>query len=178
MGLKYLSDNLVRLRGPVNQQTNAAVSSGTCNAYLFHDKKDGFLASDVSSTSATFITVSHPELLTTTDTLIVQRDDGTYANCGLVTSVNKQTGVIGITSGIASGTAKKGNRVMVQLGAAVSMSTYGTPVVGKYDWGFQGTIQSSHGDLAPGVPVRIEIVMNSSGLVLTEFVRDTVSGGT
>lgn len=175
--MKYLSDNLVRLRGPVNQQTDAAISTGTCTARLFHDAKDTYLTAAVN-TGVSVWPVEEPGLFTVNqDVAMLQREDGSYHDGGLVTAVDVSAGTITVTNALTTANALINARVMAKLGADVAMAAYGSPVVGTYDWGFRGTVESDHAGLKPGLPVRIEITLDNSGLVLTEVLNTIVVAG-
>ena len=66
---------------------------------------------------------------------------------------------------------------MRKLGAGITLSAFGTPVVGTFDWGFEGVIESNHADIQPGLSVRVEILLDASGVVLLEALRSDVVVG-
>lgn len=179
--MKYLSDTLVQLQHPVNEQDNTTIDAGTCNAILYHDAKDTRLSADEAVSGATTTWgVEKPGLFEVdVDNAVLERDDGTMHDGGVVTAIDVTAGTITVTNVLTTDDAAKGNRVMVQLGAAVSMSAYGTPDIDTLDntWGFEGVIESSHADLNPGIPIRIEITLDASGVKLTDTIHTHVSGG-
>lgn len=180
MKIKYLTDNIIRLRGPVLTWTNTASTTGTCNASLYHDRKDTFTTAGFGTGVSVWPVYDASLFTVNIDTAVVERSDGTIHNGGLVTARDLTPGAntITVTTALTSTNVEVKSRVMVQLGAVIVMSAYGTATVGTYDWGYRGVIQSDHDDLNPGVPVRIEILLNDTGTILTEILRGTVSGGT
>lgn len=180
--IKYLSDNLIRIRGPVNVETNAAISSVTsCSTSLYDDRKDTLTRGGFGIGVDEWPVYDASQFVPNIDVAIVQRSDGTLHNGGLVTATDLTAGAnkITVTTALTGTNVRTKSRVMCQLGAVIDTSTaYGTPVVGTYDWGFKGVIQSDHDDLFPGLSVRLETTLNASGVVLTEIWRATVRGGT
>jgi len=179
--VKYLSDTLIQLQHPVDIQNATTIDDGTCDAVLYHDAKDTRLSADEDVAGATTEwSVERPgNFEVGVDNAILERDDGTMHDGGVVTARDITAGTITVTNLLTTDDAAKGNRVMVQLGASISLSAYGTPDIDTLDdsWGFEGIIESSHADLDPGVPIRVEITLDASGVKLTETIHDHVSGG-
>lgn len=176
MSLQHNSDTTIYLDGPTNAHTGALSSGGTCDAYLFHDRKDTTLSANelIGQTVLSVEDASQYEV--NVDVIMIQRDDKVWHNGGLVTEVDLDLNEITITTALAGDDAAKGNLVGVLLGTVISMAAYGTPAAGTFDWGYFGTIQSTHAGLQPGIPVREVIILDDSGVVLTKIQKEIVEG--
>lgn len=175
--IKYKSDALVELNGPVDEATGNPITSGTCEARLFDDRKDARLMQDASA-SDTVLNVSDARGFAPGDALYIELDDGTYDTLGVVsTDTAAKTVTVagpGLTSA-ASATAL----LSTLIGAPIAMTTYGTPVVGKYDWGFRGTIPYDQAAMEVGLKLRIQIELDAgAGLRVRENLSAFVDGGT
>lgn len=179
MTIKFHSSNTVSLDGPTNIETDALSSGGTCVAYLFSDRKDAYLRAD-EAIGQTVLSVSDASQYEIgVDSVAIQRDDKVWHLGGLVTAVNVDPAnqTVTITNSLATDAAAKGAAVCVILGGSISMAAYGTPVLGTFDWGYRGTVPITQAGLRVGLPVRTEITLTDSGVVLTKILRDTVEGG-
>lgn len=163
------ASTLVILESPHDELTDPpeVISAGTVTARLFDDSADSELSAD-EATSQTIISVVFPGLYAAGDTVRIELDDGTFDEPG-ITSVDAAGGTILIDSGLTSAAAT-GNRIAKKLGADVSMSAFGTPVLRSFNpqWGFKGSILLAHGGLVVGQNVRVEISY-SSGAGLEVF---------
>ena len=177
--LRFNSTNTIYLEGPMDKNTGALSSGGTCNALLFHDRKDTSLSADEASSQAD-LSVGDPSLYEPdVDTISIQKDDKTWFDCGLVTAIDKAAGTITITSPIDANISK-GAAVRARFGSAtpIAMTSYGSPVANTYDWGYRGTIAATHDiNMRVGVPVRAEITLLDAGVQLVEPVTVPVTGG-
>lgn len=149
---------LAILKSPHDESADppAVISADTVTAKLFDDGADSNLALD-GATNDTTIAVYDPQLYAAGDTVRIALNDGTFDEPG-VTSVDVEAGTILIDSGLTS-PADQDARIARKLGADVSLSAFGTPVLRSFDptWGFKGTIASTHVGLVIGQNVRIQI---------------------
>jgi hypothetical protein len=178
--IRFLSDNLLRLVAPLDTSQNpvVVVSAGTCTARLFDAFKDTQLAA-AAVTAATVLSCGEVGQFEVGDAITLQLDDASYHFAGAIVSIDANADAITITTGLASA-ARRGARVMRQIGPSVSMLAYGTPAISTTDWGFQGTMESNHADVLPGQAVRVEIALASAtpaGLGLLETLRESVVVG-
>ena len=108
--------------------------------------------------------------------VVIQLSNKTYHDGGAVTARDLEADTITITTGLAN-VAGIGARVMTRIGPDISLSAYGTPSLTTTTWGFQGTMQANHADVLPGMALRIEIDLDSSGLELVSVIREPVVVG-
>lgn len=151
------------------------ISSGTCLARLFDSDHETTIDA-VGAAAQTVLSVARAQSIEVGASVTVQLNDGSYHEAGAVTSRDLLAETITITTALAT-EAGPGARVMTKLGATVTLAAYGTPALTTTDWGFEGTIEGTHADLTPGLSVRIEIHLDSSGLELLEVLRQRVAVG-
>ena len=174
--IRFKSTNTIFLTGPTAITTGVFSASGTCTASLYHDRKDTYLTG-TELASQTVLSVADASLYeSTVDNVVVQKDDLTFFDCGVVTAVASDSNLITVTNAL-DGTASKGSAVRVRLGPIITLAAYGTPATGTHDWGYRGTITPTHADLRVGLPVRIEITLTDAGVVLDEVIKTIVTGG-
>lgn len=182
--IRYKSDTLVRYRGTIDAGGSTAItvaSGGSGSAKLFDDNKDTTLSA-AEATSQTVLSVSatrgNGHGFQVGDALYIELDDGTYDTSDIV-SIQHADKTITITTGLTSAAAA-GAHIAVLLGASITLSEYGTPVVPyvpNADWGWRGTIADTHGDLEVGMAVRIQIELSGgAGLQSRRRITATVEG--
>ncbi len=144
--IKYLTDTPVELLGPYDSATLIPISDADTSAvcsYSVYDtiKSAGTVALAVASGTA--IVASNASLYVVGDTLAIRLDDKTLHDGGLITAIDLDTGIVDITNAIPSN-ASVGSELLVALGAAVNMPEFGTPVVGRIDWGFRALLADTY----------------------------------
>lgn len=174
--MQYKSDTLLQLVAPIDEKAGTPISTGTCTGRLFDDAADALLTADAVSTDDELAVDKPNRFEVGVDSVAVELDDGSIFEAGLVTAVDAAAKTVTVTTAL-TGDAVKGSRVMVKLGADLTLTAYGTPDVDTKTWGFDATVQSDHAGLRPGRAVRAEIELDSSGLVTLEAVRDRVTVG-
>jgi hypothetical protein len=181
--LRYASDNLIEIRGPVNGATGAPITSAaSCVGRLFYDEKDTTLRANVSSGTA--LSVTSTRKWAVGDRALIWRDTAVWVDLGLVTVVDHTTNTLTVTNAVP-GLCSKGNRVSHALGTGTqhefTLSFYqGTiaPAAGRLDYGFRGTVPDTQVGLSIGDIIRIEVDLDASaGVRLTEIFRAYVTGG-
>lgn len=176
--IRYLSANLVRLIAPTNVQPhpNETISTGTCTARLFDERHETALSADEAS-GQTVLSVLRARSIEVGANVVVMDADAGYHDAGAVTARDLEADTVTVTNAIPAAGALQGARVMTKLGANVSLTAYGHPHVGGTDWGFEGIVPYDQGGLLPGMPVRIEIHLETTGLELLEVLREQVVAG-
>lgn len=156
--IPYKTSCVVELIAPTDVVSNEPLSNAddgsTCSFEVFDPEKDESLTS-AAITGATTLYVSNAGVFVINDIVDVALTDGNR-HLAYVTGVSGSAGTITINPGLASG-ASLGARVRVRLGNPVSMSDFGTPELEKRDWGFRGTLLSTHPGLKLDKQIDIEI---------------------
>ena len=178
------SDGLLLLLGPTgytDPSTAEALNSATCTGRLFDNDRRSLIAA-TSGADATDITVTDGTKFATAggESVHLQLDDLSHI---LRTTASVAANVVTLTASIgASRTAeaKDWSYMAVQLGADISMLTYGTAVAGGNLWGYVGNIDYDL-DLLLAMDLRAEIDFDGgSGLrkyVTMESIRVVEGGG-
>lgn len=155
----YRTDVPIRFQHPTDviaqNPLDFTTDGSTCTFKVFDPAKDEVLTA-AEITSATVLNVTGAGVFEIGDTVEVDLDDGTVHDAGAVTAVDPVAGTIDVTTGLASGAAA-GRRVRVRLGAQVTMTEYGTPTLGRTDWGFIGILSNTHLGLEIGLEIDVEI---------------------
>lgn len=89
------------------------------------------------------------------DTVEATETDGTVTS-GTVSSVDASAGTITSDTSLTVG-AKAGALVRVRLGSEIVMAEYGTADLNRRDWGYQGSLLSTHPGLELDTEISIEI---------------------
>lgn len=174
--IKFQSDNTISLTGPTNTEDDALSSGGTCTARLFHDRKDTYLTQISGAVGSNILRVFDPYLYETgVDNIRLQKNDLTWFDCGLVVAVSDVS--VTVTNSHSEGSIRKGAAVRAQIGPTITMLSYGTPQLNTYNWGYRGRIEHDHAALSVGTPIRIEITLTDTGIVLNEVIKAVVVGG-
>jgi len=180
--MKYKTDWLVEELATINDSTQAAITTGTCVALLFDDRKDTRLSATPAA-AQTILSVEHTQgknhAFVVGDALYIELDDGTYHTSDIV-SIDHAAGTITITAGLTSPTTL-GASVHVLLGAPITMAAFGTPESPPSPtstfWGWRGTIPDTQADIEIGQNIRIQIELDGgAGLKLRDRVFETVEG--
>lgn len=186
--IQFQTDQVVEFTGPINELTGAAIVSATsAKCRLFHDRKDTRLTATVSS--GTTISVTDPGVYTPNgDRVVVELNDGTWHEGGVVTAVDEEAGTVQITNAIPSNT-NKDHRVCCNLGNDIGSGTpweidmsYFEPAsgaaAGNHDYGWRVTIPDSQAAFEIGIPVRIEMDLDfATNVRITEIIRTFIEGG-
>lgn len=171
----HLSNNTVRLRGPTNTDDDSLISTGTCIGRLFDDSKETTLTANTGGGS-TVLPVFDATPFGIHDVIYVRLETGAWHDGGAVVSTDVEAKTVTIFNSLAS-SAHAGKAVAAKLGADITMTVYGTPVAGTFDWGFRGVILETHDHLYPGMVVRTERRLEKAGVILTQNTIDYVKGG-
>ncbi len=180
--IKYKSDNFIELNGTVDEgaipRTAITVASGgSCLFRLFDDRKDTRLSADEAS-GQTILSVDNARNFEVDDELYIELDSGSYDTLA-VTELDVEAKTITVEAPGLATLASKSARLSVLLGSSVNMPEYGTPIVGKFDWGWRGVVTDTHVGLRVGMKLRIEIELDGgANLQLREILSVFVDGGT
>ena len=184
--IQYQSDAIIELNGPVEKTATgeaAVLSAGTssCKAYVFNDANDAELSVEKAA-SATSLSITptdgwsanatgkYSAALWTGTTGVIAAEVVTVATAGTLT--------VGSNS---HPSALVGTRVSNLVAPSFDLAAYNeaAAVVGTYDWGFRGTLDSQYVEqLKIGQRIRIEIrIVTSTGYELVETMYATVVSG-
>jgi hypothetical protein len=157
--LPYRTSILVRFLAPTDAKTNDTLNNtdtgSTTTLSIFDADKDGVLLADYTSGAETLQTTVLPTAAEVGDTVEVDQNNADPW-VTTIASLSPTVGTITLSSGIELN-ADAGNRAIVRLGSVISGTEFGTPQVGKLDWGFDLPISASHVGLTPGLDVNLEI---------------------
>ncbi len=172
--IPFGSDYMIRETGVRNVSAvpPVTVDTGSCTARLFHNRKDDVLTADVSS--GTTIPVERIIPFKVGDLIYVMLNTGVWHDAGLL--ISKSGTDLEVTNAIPSN-ARAGLRVAVKIGPDVAMPTYGTPVLGAFDWGYGGIIEPGHDGLVIGMEIRIETTIAADGARSVKNYKTQVIGG-
>jgi hypothetical protein len=175
-GLYYLTDNVIRMKGPVDITTGAAITGATVTAEFFHDKKDMILTADAVLTDDVFF-VNTIKSVRVGDPVYIETLDKAKTDIGNITVIDAEAKTIQTDTPLSGSKADLGARLVVPLqGTPMSLSTaYGTPVAGEYDWGYYGVLDWNVSWMTLGLPVRIERFLAEGGRVLNQVTRHVVT---
>jgi hypothetical protein len=135
--LEVVSPTAVVAKNPLDNTTDGATSE----ARAYDPAKDETL-SGAEAIGQTVLSVNNAGVFVEDDIVELIQDDGT-THQSTVASVDTVAGTVTIDD-VTTVAAAIGNRFRVRIGAVIAMSEYGTPVLGKRDWGFRGTLASTH----------------------------------
>lgn len=180
--INFASDTLVELLGPVNVATGAPITTSiSCIARLFHDDVDTTIRTAIVSGS--LLPVQFSRRWAIGMRALVWLDSGAWHDAGTVIGINHELRELTITTPIPS-PVSIGARVAAALGVGaeheIPMGFFqqSTPIAGRLDYGFRGTIGYGQPGLVVGRPVRIEIDLNAApGARLTSVIHTSVAGG-
>lgn len=154
----------------------ATISGGTCTGRLFDDTKDSTVTLAVSSGDV--VEVHDASAFQVGDTIYVMLDSRAWHDGGAITVVNVVNNTLAFTNAIPSA-VRLGRRVTVKIGPDVAMPAFGTPVLGTFDWGYRGIVDSDHTGLVVGMKLRVESDINISvSQRLVQSYRTYVAAGT
>jgi hypothetical protein len=108
----------------------------------------------------------------------ISLDDGTVFD-GTVEKINPDAGYLKLKNDVIPSAVSAGAVVKRKIGADVSMAAFGTfptsdPVPGDPTWGFRGTIDHDHAELALGMRLRAEITYVDGGTNIRRKAIGTV----
>lgn len=151
----------VRPTDVIAQNTLDFTSDGATASLKLYDPAVDEVLSSLESQPQTVWSVTNAGLFVIGDIVELTQNDATILT-GTLTAVNATAGTL--TSDAATTVdAAAGNRVRKRLGAAITMTEYGTPVLGKDDWGFRGVIPSNHPGLVLDLEFDVEISFVGTG---------------
>ncbi len=137
-------------KDPLNNTDNGS----TCTFKVYDPAKDEVLSAAEAS-GQTVLSVTNAAKFKIGDVTEVALDSGTLQDFTL-TGIDPTAGTI-TGSPSLTGPAASGNRVRVRLGPQVTMTEYGTPELETLDWGFQGSMASTHPGLVLDLEIDVEI---------------------
>lgn len=158
--IPYKTDVLVRYAHPTNvgvepnEPLDNTDDGATASFKVFDPGKDEEISSDEASGQTT-LSVTGSGLFQDGDLVEIDLDSGSVHSTSIA-STDPSAGTIDVNDALPS-QASAGRRVRVRLGGEITMSEYGTPKLGRTDWGFQGTLPGDHPGLEIGQEVDIEI---------------------
>jgi len=157
--LPYKSSILVECLAPTDAKTNNTLNNSdtesTATLKIFNAGKNGVLLADYTSTATVLRCTVLPTVAEIGDRVEVDQNNAD-PHVTTIADLSATSGTITLSSGIELN-ADTGNRAIVRLGATITMEEFGTPQVGKADWGFRAVIPADHAGLAPGLDVNLEI---------------------
>jgi hypothetical protein len=176
--IPYRTSSVVELVAPTNVLTDNPLDftndGSTCSAKIYDPAKDEQLTSTEAS-GQVILSVTNPGKFLVNDAVEVTLDSGVL-HSSTVDSIQVTDGTITINTALPS-QASAGNRVRVKLGATITMTEYGTPKLETRDWGFRGTILSTHAGLELDLEVDVEIsFVGDPGNPGTIDLLDVVNG--
>ncbi len=144
------TDVSVTPRNPLDNTSDASTAT-----YKLYDAAVDEVLTATESQPQTVWSVTNAGLFKIGHVVEITQDDGTI-KAGTLTAVDPTVGTI--TSDTATDVdAATGNQVRRRLGPEITMSEYGTPALGKPDWGFVGVIPSNHAGLVLGLEFDVEV---------------------
>lgn len=158
--IPHKTDVLVRYVAPTNvgvepnEPLSNADDGSTASFKVMDPSKSEVLSADEASGQTT-LSVTGAAAFEDGDLVDVELDDGSVHET-FVTTTDPVAGTIDVNDAIPSA-ASEGRRVRVRLGSEIAMSDFGTPKLGRRDWGFQGTLPGDHPGLEVGKEVDVEI---------------------
>lgn len=164
--IPFKSSATVFLRHPTNvvadpQEPLDNTNDGATSSFKIFDPKRDEVFSAAEAIGQTVWSVTNASVFKVSDVVEATQDGGTILT-GTLTTVDPTAGTITSDTALAIA-ASAGNRVRVRLGGQVAMSEFGTPKLGKTDWGFQGALSSTHPGLKRDRDVDIEITFAGAG---------------
>lgn len=155
----YRTTVTIRAKAPRNVAVDphvvlndAAGSSSTFKVYN-HGKDERFSAAEAAA--QTEWSVTNAALFEVGDVVEATESNGTIL-VGTLTAVDAAAGTITSDTPLAVG-ANAGARVRVRLGGEVTMTEYGTANLNSKDWGYQGSLLSTHAGLEIDTEIDVEI---------------------
>lgn len=156
----YQTDIDVRLVAPINETTVPPnpldfTGDGAAATFRVFDAEKDEVLTAAAVTLQTSLSVSNAGKFVIGDQVAVELDSGAI-HLSTVNAVSPAVGTISIAVGLP-GAAAAGRRIRVQMGPVVTMTAYGTPKLGKRDWGFRGSLQYELHGLKLGQLIDVEI---------------------
>lgn len=160
----------VRNQNPLDNTNDGA----TCSFKVYDAGKDEAISVD-EAIGQDVLSVTNAGVFEVGDIVEVTMDDDVIHESP-INAVDVVAGTIQVDD-ILTVSASAGQRVRVLLGTEITMIEYGTPKIGKRDWGFEGVLESDHPDLE--VEQDIDVVITfvgsvSGGLDVTKLLEFTL----
>jgi len=156
--IPYQTDVAVLLEHPTDvlnaDPLDFADDASTCSFKVFDPNVDEVLTATEAG-GQTVLSVSNAGVFVVGHLVEVSLDSGIFHDF-TVSAVDPAAGTVTGAPALAT-TASVGRRVRRRLGNSVAMAAYGTPKLGKTDWGFVGTLLRTHPGLELGLEVNVEI---------------------
>lgn len=162
------SSVIIRNKHPIDVNENIILNDAagsSCTFKVYDPAKDEIISVDEAS-GQTIINVTNPGNFAVGDSVEIKTNDGTF-DISDVASIQITNGTITMDVALTDAAAV-GNRVRRIFGVAVPMTEYGTPKLDTLDWGYRGTLLSTHASQIKGQDIDIEI----------NFVGDGAAPGT
>lgn len=139
----FQSDSVIEFVRPADVVAENALDNtgdgATCSFKVYDPAKDESLSA-AEATSQTILSVVNTGIFEVADSVELTLDDGNIHSSTVATGgIDTVAGTVTIDDALPSGAAS-GNRFRVIFGSEVTMTEFGTPVFGKTDYGFRGTL--------------------------------------
>ena len=143
--LPYRTSRIIKAKHPIDVESQNPLDNtndgSTCSFKVYDPDKDEVISADEAS-GQTILSVTNAGIFVVGDTIEVTQDNGTIL-ATTINAVDADAGTI-TNDDVTTDTCKAGNRVRKIFGSEVPMSEYGTPDLDEVEWGFRGTLLSTH----------------------------------
>jgi hypothetical protein len=141
----YRTSRIIKAKHPIDVEADEPLDftgdGSTCSFKVYDPAKDEVI-SVVEASGQTELSVSNAGVFVIGDTIEVEENDGSIL-ATTINAVDADAGTITNDDALTNGAAV-GKRVRRIFGAAVTMTEYGTPALDQVNWGFRGTLLSTH----------------------------------
>lgn len=159
MGILYRNDYDIEYEAPIDNSTGDPLDNtndgATCSFKVYNADKDSRLTLVVAS--GTIITVADVGLYQVGDIIEIELDSFDMYDCGAVIFIDVPNSKLTISNTIV-GVASANRQVRVKLGSEIAMAEFGTPKVGKTNYGFRGVMPWDHPGLMLDMNVDIRMI--------------------
>lgn len=143
----FQSDSVIEFVRPADVVAENALDNtgdgATCTFKVYDPAKDESL-SGVEAIGQTILSVVNTGVFKVGDLVELTQDDETIHSSVVSTAgIDTVNGTVTIDD-VTTVAAAAGNRFRVVFGTSVTMTEFGTPVFGKTDYGFRGTLADTH----------------------------------
>lgn len=143
----YKSDSVIEFLAPEDVVAENALDNtgdgATCTFKVYDPAKDEVLSA-VEAIGQTVLSVVNPGTFAVADSVELTQNDGTiHSSTIAVDGIDTVNGTVTIEDATTVAAAA-GNQFRVIFGTSITMTEFGTPVFGKRDYGFRGTLPDTH----------------------------------
>ncbi len=143
----FQSDSVIEFVRPADVVAKNALDNttdgATCSFKVYDPAKDESLSA-LEASGQTILSVVNTGVFEVGDSIELTQDDGTIHTSVVSTAgIDTVNGTVTIDDATTDAAAA-GNRMRVVFGTAITMTEFGTPVFGKTDYGFRGTLPDTH----------------------------------